>query len=76
LSVVSIKVRRDVKEKILKYKDKVNWAEEIRRFIEVKLREIEAEENMRRVIEALSKLEIKATPRSSVELVREDRESH
>jgi len=26
---VSIKVRRDVKEKLLKYKDKVNWAEKI-----------------------------------------------
>jgi len=36
----------------------------------VKLREIEAEENMRGVIAALSKLEIKATPRSQVELVR------
>ena len=73
---MSVKVRRDVKEKLLKYKDKVNWAEEIVRFIEVKLREIEAEENMKRIIEALSKLEIKTTPRSSVELVREDCESH
>ena len=73
---MSVKVRRDVKEKLLKYKDKVNWAEEIVRFIEVKLREIEAEENMKRIIEALSKLEIKTTPRPSVELVREDCESH
>jgi hypothetical protein len=33
VSVVSIKVKKEIKEKMLKYKEKVNWAEEIRNLL-------------------------------------------
>jgi predicted signal transduction protein with EAL and GGDEF domain len=76
VSVVSVKVKREIKEKMLKYKEKVNWAEEIRKFIEMKIREIEAEENIKRVCAILSKIEFHAPKGSSVEMIREDRDGH
>jgi hypothetical protein len=76
VSVVSVKVKKEIKEKMLKYKEKVNWAEEIRKFIEMKIREIEAEENIKRVCEILSKIEFHAPKGSSVEMIREGRDSH
>jgi len=76
VSVVSVKVKREIKEKMLKYKEKLNWAEEIRKFIEMKIREIEAEENIKRVREVLSKIEFHAPKGSSVEMIRQDRVSH
>jgi hypothetical protein len=76
MSVVSVKVKREIKEKMLKYKENVNWAEEIRKFIEMKIREIEAEENIKRICEILSKIEFRAAKGSSVEMIREDRDSH
>ncbi len=76
MSVVSVKVKKEIKEKMLKYKEKVNWAEEIRKFIEMKIREIEAEENIKRVCNALSKIEFHAAKCSSVEMIREDRDGH
>jgi len=76
VSVVSVKVKKEIKEKMLKYKEKVNWAEEIRKFIGMKIREIEAEENIKRVCNALSKIEFRAPKGSSVEMIREDRDSH
>jgi hypothetical protein len=33
VSVVSVKVKKEIKEKMLKYKEKVNWAEEIRNLL-------------------------------------------
>lgn len=42
MSVVSFKVRGEVKEKMMKYKDRINWPEELRRFVEEKIRELEA----------------------------------
>jgi DNA topoisomerase VI subunit B len=76
MSVVSVKVKKEIKEKMLKYKENVNWAEEIRKFIEMKIREIEAEEKIKKVCEILSKIEFRAPKGSSVEMIREDRDSH
>jgi hypothetical protein len=76
VSVVSVKVKREIKEKMLKYKEKMNWAEEIRKFIEMKIREIETEENIKRVREVLSKIEFHAPKGSSVEMIRQDRDGH
>ena len=36
-----------------RYRDRVNWAEELRRFVENRLRELEAEENIERVVREL-----------------------
>jgi hypothetical protein len=42
----------------------------------MKIREIEAEENIKKVCEILSKIEFRAAKGSSVEMIREDRDSH
>jgi hypothetical protein len=42
----------------------------------MKIREIEAEENIKRVCNALSKIEFHAAKCSSVEIIREYRDGH
>jgi hypothetical protein len=42
----------------------------------MKIREIEAEENIKRVCDALSKIEFRVAKGSSVEMIREDRDGH
>ncbi len=75
MSVVSFKVRREIKEKMKKYKDRIKWAEELRKFVEEKIRELEAEENMENIVKELEKIHTK-TPRGfSKKSVREDRDS-
>ncbi|MEL9940352.1 MAG: CopG family transcriptional regulator [Ignisphaera sp.] len=75
MSVFSVKLRREIKEKMDRYRDRVNWAEEVRRFIESKLREIEADDNIRNVVNMLSQLPIESPRGSSVTSIREDRDS-
>ncbi|MEM2194002.1 MAG: CopG family transcriptional regulator [Candidatus Methanomethylicia archaeon] len=74
-SVVSIKVRMDVKNKMLKYRDRVNWAEEIRRFIEERIRQIEAEDSFRRIFSELKNASWSVPRGFSKSTVREDRDS-
>ena len=74
-AVVSFKVSRDVKEKMKKYKQAVNWSEELRRFVEEKIRNLEAEENLRRVVEELERASWSVPYGFSSSSVREDRDS-
>lgn len=75
MSVFSVKLRREVKEKMDKYKDRVNWAEEVRKFIENKLKMLEAEENFEVIMSELRKASWSIPKGFSVESVREDRDS-
>ncbi len=54
MSVFSVKLRKDVKGRMDRYKGRVSWADEVRRFTEDGLRVVEAEDNIRRVVEELS----------------------
>jgi len=74
-AVVSVKVKMDVKDKMLRYKDKVNWAEEIRRFIEERIRQIEAEDSFRRIFGELKNASWSVPRGFSKSIVREDRDS-
>jgi len=56
MSVFSVKIRKDLKEKMDKYRDKINWAEEVRKFIEIKIKELEAEDNFNEILDELKKL--------------------
>jgi len=76
LAVVSIRIKKELKEKMLKYKDQVNWAEEIRRFIEKRIEELEAEENIHKIIKALERASWSLPEGYSARCVREDRDSH
>ena len=75
MSVFSVKIKRGLKEKMEKYKDRVNWAEEVRGFIEARIRELEAEENYERILGELEKARWSVPPGFSVRSVREDRDS-
>ncbi|MCD6508966.1 MAG: CopG family transcriptional regulator [Thermoprotei archaeon] len=74
-TVVSFKVKREIKELMDKYRDKVNWAEELRRFVEERLKELEAKENFREVLERLERADWSVPEGFSTNSVREDRDS-
>ena len=64
----------DVKRKMMKYRDRVNWAEELRRFLISRVEELERRENLERVVEGLGKTG--SVPRGfSAGSVGEDRDS-
>ncbi len=74
-AVVSFKVRKEIKEKMDKYRNRVNWAEELRKFVEERIRRLEAEENMRKIIEKLKEINVEAPSGFAARSVREDRDS-
>ncbi len=74
--VVSFKVKRDLKRKMEAFKERVNWSEELRKFVELKIREMEAKESKERIREKLRKAPWSLQKGSSAKLVREDRDSH
>jgi len=57
------------------YRDRANWSEELRRFVEEKIRELEAYENFQRVLDELEKASWSVPKGFSQESVREDRDS-
>ncbi len=58
-----------------KFKDKVKWAEELRKFVEERTRMLEASENIEKVVKDLEKIPIEVPRGFSAALVREDRDS-
>jgi len=73
--VVSFKVKKEIKEKMVKYKDRVNWADELRKFVEEKIKQLEAEENFIKILKELEKSDWSVPNNFSVSLVRECRDS-
>ncbi|MEM4554095.1 MAG: CopG family transcriptional regulator [Ignisphaera sp.] len=74
-TVFSVKIRKEVKEKMEKYRDRVNWAEEIRKYIEEILRKLEAQENFEKILKELEKARWGTPKGFAVSSVREDRDS-
>jgi len=75
MSVVSVRISRELKEKMDRFRNRVNWAEEIRRFIEERVRELEREKVLKEVEKLLHGLPTQ--PRGVISsVVREDRDSH
>lgn len=71
-TVLSIRIRRELKEKMEKYKD-VNWREEIERYIESRIRELEKQAILNEVKELLKDLPVSTLP--AWKLIREDRDN-
>ena len=72
--VVAVKVPNELKEGMNRLKDKVRWPDELRRFIEKRIREEEARNNLRKVIELVRST--KEVPKGvTSQSVREDRDS-
>lgn len=74
-AVFSVKIKKELKERMNKYKDRVNWAEEIRRFIEETIRRLEAESNFEFITRKLETANWKVPAGFSTSSVREDRDS-
>ena len=75
MSVVSFKVRREIKQLMDKYRGKVDWAEELRKFVEEKVRQLEAEENFEKIFERLKTASWSVPRGFSAESVRKNRDS-
>jgi len=68
-AVISIRIPRELKEKMRRYR--INWSEEIRRFIENRIRALELIEILNEIESRAEKYRVRV---DSVELIREDRE--
>ncbi|MCC6061578.1 MAG: CopG family transcriptional regulator [Desulfurococcales archaeon] len=75
MSVFSVKIRKDLKEKMDKYRDKINWAEEVRKIIEMRIKELEAEDNFNEILDELKKAKWSVPKSFATESVREDRDT-
>jgi predicted DNA-binding protein len=75
LSVVCIRIPRELKERMDRLRDVISWSEEIRKFIERKVEEIE-QEHVLREFEEIVRTILKLPPEEAVKLVREDRNSY
>ncbi|AKG38425.1 CopG family transcriptional regulator [Infirmifilum uzonense] len=72
--VVSFKIPRHIKEKMRRYADRVNWTEELGRFVKSRVEELEREENIKEVVKIL--MNTKEVPSGFSEAsVVEDRDS-
>jgi hypothetical protein len=58
-----------------KYRDKINWAEEVRKFIEMKIKELEAEDNFNKILDELKEAKRSVPKGFATETVREDRDT-
>jgi len=72
--VVTFKVSREVKERMRRFKGRVNWSDELRRFVEWRLRQLEAEEGLEAVAEELRRVSWSVPGGFSATSVREDRD--
>jgi len=75
MSVVSVKVPRWLKEKMDKYRERVNWPEELRKLLIAKVEELERLEALQEALKILEKTPFFPKGTASA-LVREDRDSH
>ncbi len=75
MSVICIRIPKELKEEMDKLRGVVNWSEEIRRFIEKKIEEIEQERALKEFEEIIKTIP-KLPPEEVIKLVREDRDSY
>lgn len=74
MSVVSVKVAPKVKKEMDELKEKIEWPEEIRAFIQNRLEKAKREESIRKVDQLLKNMP-GVPKRTASKLVREDRDS-
>ncbi|MEM4674970.1 MAG: CopG family transcriptional regulator [Nitrososphaerota archaeon] len=72
---VSFRIPRKLKEKMDAFKSEVNWSDEVRRFVQAKVAELEK----KRLLKEIDKMieDLPELPQGTVaKLLREDRDSH
>lgn len=73
--IVAVKVPKHLKDAMRRLRDRVKWSDEIRAFIEDKVREAESGENMKKVIEMIRETS-EVSKGSAVKSIREDRDTN
>ena len=72
---MSFKLPEELKEKMKKYKDQIEWSKELREYVARKIKEIESKNRLEEVHKIIEKTS--STPEGTAKkTVREDRESH
>lgn len=72
---MSFKLPEELKEKMKKYKDQVEWSKELREYVKRKIGEIESKNRLEEVHQILEKTS--SVPEGTArKTVREDRDSH
>ena len=74
--VVSFKVRKEMKKKMEELKSEVNWPEELRKFVEMKIRELEARKSKESIRKKLKAAKWSVPKGFSSSVTREDRDGH
>ncbi len=69
--VYSIRIKRELREKMKKYKS-INWREEVEKFIENKIRELEKQSILEEIDRIVKNLPVSKIP--AWKSIREDRE--
>lgn len=72
---MSLKIPEDLREKMKKLKDQVEWSKEIREYIKKRIREIESEKKLDEVHEILKKTSSSPLGTGS-RIVREERDNN
>ena len=73
--VVSFKVPREVKEKMKALKNKINWSEELRKYVVKRIEEMEREEALEKALKLLESVK-PAKRGTAAKYVRESRDSN
>ena len=73
--VISVRVPKKLKEEMDRLSGKVNWSEEIRRFLERRVEELRRRQALEKVRKMLMERP-ESPPGTAAALVREDRDSH
>jgi len=72
---MSFKIPEELKKKMKKYKDQVEWSKELREYVKRKIKEIESKNRLEEVHQILEKTS--SVPKGTAwKTVREDRDSH
>ena len=72
---VTFRVPRELKERMDRLRGRVNWSEEVRRFLEKRVRELEQEAALEELEQLIRRLP-QAPRGTAAAMVREDRDSN
>ena len=73
--IISFRIPRELKEKMNKYRKTINWSEELRKFIEKRIKELEQQKAIEELEETIKNLP-QIPKGTATRYIREDRDSH
>jgi len=75
--IISVRIPKELKRKMDALRDRVEWSEEIRRFLERRVNELWREKVLEEIEKVIDGLDLSELPAGTVaKIVREDRDCH